>query len=169
MFRRVMFLDVCIFSDLRLFTGCIVRICELIWSVGGFFLFSCSGFLLFRGFSGYVVIFCVDLGPGTSVMGNVGVFLGFLGMQSLTATFWGHWFRFSGGSTGVGVPGKCVSFYFIRRIWCIPLTQKFLWSGILFMLFGFLFRGSLAMWVLDLGKVNLCSQFGCFLLLICVC
>ena len=72
------------------FTGCTVGICEFIWSVGGFFRFFCYGFLLFRGFSVYVVIFCVDLGPGTSVMGIFGGFLGILELPSRTGKIWRH-------------------------------------------------------------------------------
>ena len=47
-------------------------------------------FFPFRLFSVYLVIFCVDLGPGTFVMGNFGIFLGILGLPSLTGKFWRH-------------------------------------------------------------------------------
>ena len=85
------------------FTGCNVGFRGFIGRFGVFFIFCLFrappvlqhvglilGFFSFFGFSVYLVIFCLDLGPGTFVMGDFGNFLGILGLPSLTGEFWSY-------------------------------------------------------------------------------
>lgn len=84
------------------FTGCNVGFRGFIGRFGVFFLFCLFwvppilqqvclilNFFSFFGFSVYVVIFCVDLGPGTFVMGDFGNFWGFGGFHRSRASFGG--------------------------------------------------------------------------------
>ena len=69
----------------------------------------------FLVFSVYLVIFYVDLGPSTSVMGGFGVFWGFCGFNGARASFGGVEFEYPVDLRAVVVrtAGKFLGIFFL--------------------------------------------------------